>query len=53
MILYSPDYENNPFQGFSKMLLVEKQADIKKDGCLLLWGGEDMLNHHQIVIHSR
>lgn len=42
MILYSPDYENNPFLGFKKTMLVEKQADIKKDGCLLLWGGEDI-----------
>ena len=41
MKLYSPSYDKDPFGMFDEVIKYKKVTDIKADGCLILWGGED------------
>lgn len=43
MILYSASYnEKDPFELFNSTTFVTNRTQLKKDGCLILWGGEDV-----------
>lgn len=42
MKLYSPSYLDDPFNLFDEVIRIKKITDIKPDGCVILWGGEDI-----------
>ncbi len=42
MKLYSPSKEDDPFGLFEDVIVYKHLSDIKPDGCLILWGGEDI-----------
>lgn len=42
MKLYTPTKERDPFDMFDEVVQYRHTLDIKPDGCLLLWGGEDI-----------
>ena len=43
MNLYSADFgEKDPFDMFDKVIPLEDKHQMHRDGCLILWGGEDI-----------